>query len=169
MDRTDSRPLRVLAVDDNRDAADSVRLLAELWGYDARAAYDGQTALAAADAFDPDVMLLDLGLPRVDGFEVARRVRAGRAAGRPMLVAVTGYTDPGVRPQATAAGFDHVLVKPVDPAGLRELMFQAGRLAPLARETRALAAVNAELVRRNAELAARLRASIRGLRDDGAR
>src|SRR5687767_7168099 len=122
MDRSDSRRLRVLAVDDNRDAADSLHVLAELWGHEARTAYDGPAALAAATDFGPDVCLLDLGLPRLDGFELARRLRAADPDPRPALVAVTGYSDPTVRQRATEAGFDHVLVKPVDPATLRDLL-----------------------------------------------
>jgi CheY-like chemotaxis protein len=164
MDRTDPRPLRVLAVDDNRDAADSVRLLAQIWGHEARAAYDGPAALAAVADFDPDVLLLDLGLPRMDGFEIARRVRAGSS--RATLVAVTGYTDPDVQRRAMDAGFVHTLLKPVEPAALREFLDAAGRLPALARETRALATQNADLIRQMSALTEQVRRAVRGLRDD---
>ena len=165
MDRSDTRRLRVLAVDDNRDAADSLRVLAELWGHEARAAYDGPAALAAATDFGPDVCLLDLGLPRLDGFELARRLRAAHPDPGPALVAVTGYAHQAVRERAAAAGFDHVLVKPVDPTTLRDLLGNLGHAAALAREARDLAAENADLVRQMAEQAERLRRTIQSFRD----
>ena len=86
------RPLRVLVVDDNRDAADTLTVLAGLWGYEARAAYDGPAALAAAQSFGPDCMFLDIGLPGMDGYELAYRLRQEATLRTARLVALTAYS-----------------------------------------------------------------------------
>jgi signal transduction histidine kinase/DNA-binding response OmpR family regulator len=113
---------RVLVVDDNVDGADSLGRLLQLDGHHVRLAHDGPTALAAADEFRPDAIVLDIGLPGMDGFEVARRLR-GRVDTPPaMLVAVTGYGRTEDRRRSREAGFDHHLVKPVDLDQLRELL-----------------------------------------------
>ena len=84
------RPLRILVVDDDHDSADSLALLVRAWGYETRTAYDGPAALGLVGDFKPDVVLLDLALPRLSGYEVARRIRAG--CPHPcVLIAVTGY------------------------------------------------------------------------------
>jgi signal transduction histidine kinase len=109
---------RVLVVDDNRDAAQSVASFLELSGHEVRTAADGGEALAAAELFQPDVLVLDIGLPVLDGYEVARRLRQtpqGRAA---LLLALTGYGQREDRQNAEASGFDHHFVKPADPAML---------------------------------------------------
>src|SRR5579884_1042159 len=94
--------LRLLVVDDNRDAADSLCLLASLWGHDARPAYDGASALRLAAEHPPDVVVCDLSLPDMDGTAVASRLSPG-----PALVALTGYPDEAHREAAAAAGFAH--------------------------------------------------------------
>jgi CheY-like chemotaxis protein len=113
---------RVLVADDSRDLAESLGMLLELAGHEVRLAYDGQEALEVADRFRPDVMLLDIGLPRLDGFEVASRLRQDHRHDRMLLMAVTGYGMDSDRDRALAAGFDHHLVKPVDPKLLRDLI-----------------------------------------------
>jgi len=115
---------RVLVVDDNQDAAESVALLLQLWGHDVRIAYDGSSALREAPAFLPDVILLDIGLPGFDGYEVARRVRSDPRLDRALLIAMTGYGQDRDRLRSQEAGFSHHLVKPVDPTALRELLAQ---------------------------------------------
>ncbi|HVS36775.1 MAG TPA: ATP-binding protein, partial [Gemmataceae bacterium] len=113
--------LRILVVDDNRDAANTLGQLLEENGHTVRVAYDGLAALEAEEAFDPDAVVLDIGLPRLDGYEAARRMRA-RARRRPLLlVALTGYGQEENRLQAQTAGFDHHIVKPVDPDRLLQL------------------------------------------------
>jgi signal transduction histidine kinase len=112
---------RVLVVDDNADAADSLALLLRVGGHEVRLAYSGPDAVAAAGAFRPHVILLDIGLPGMDGYEVARRLRAGPAAGA-VLAALTGYGQDEDRRRAAAAGFDHHFVKPVPPEAIQDLL-----------------------------------------------
>jgi DNA-binding response OmpR family regulator len=114
------RLLRVLVVDDNEDAADSSSTLLQLWGHDVRVAYSGKVALESVTTFEPDVFLLDIALPRMSGFEMARRFR-GRFQGA-LLIAVTGYADAAHRVLGEEAGFDLYLVKPVEPSVLETLL-----------------------------------------------
>ncbi len=111
----------ILIIEDNADARDALRVLLELDGHAVEAAGEGQEALELARAKDPDIALVDIGLPGIDGYEVARRVRA-RDARRPVLIALTGYGQPEDRRRAAEAGFDEMLVKPVDPTALAELV-----------------------------------------------
>jgi CheY-like chemotaxis protein/signal transduction histidine kinase len=111
---------RVLVVEDNRDNRESLRLLLQMWGCDVETAGEGNEAVTRAIATRPEVALIDLGLPGLDGYEVARRLR--REMGRDvLLVAVTGYGGPHERRQAAEAGFDLHLVKPLGPESLRDL------------------------------------------------
>lgn len=122
MNDTTSSRRRVLVVDDNRDSADTLAMLLELMGHEARTAHDGPQALAAGDDFLPDLVLLDIGLPQMDGYEVARRVRQ-RPWGRGVqLVALTGWGQPEDARKAAEAGFDRHLVKPVDEAVLEQVL-----------------------------------------------
>jgi signal transduction histidine kinase/ActR/RegA family two-component response regulator len=113
--------LRILVVDDNRDSAHSLAFLLESQGHVIRTAYDGLAAVEAVDDFDPDAVVLDIGLPRLDGYEAARRIRARPRLKPLLLVALTGYGHEENRLQAEAAGFDHHLVKPVDLEVLQQL------------------------------------------------
>jgi PAS domain S-box-containing protein len=117
-----SRSQRVLVVDDNRDSAETVALVVELWGHETRVAYDGAEALEAALVYRPEVILLDIGLPGMDGYEVARRLRTLDGLRGVKLVAMTGYGGEEDRQRAREAGFDHHLVKPVDPRELEALL-----------------------------------------------
>jgi PAS domain S-box-containing protein len=116
------RPLDVLVVDDSKEAAQSLAYVLGRWGYEARVAYDGPGALEQAKARRPDVVLLDIGMPRMDGYEVARRLRAREGGDKVVLVAVTGYGQDEDRRRAREAGFDYHMLKPVDPGDLRELL-----------------------------------------------
>jgi CheY-like chemotaxis protein len=114
---------RILVVDDNADAAASLAMLLELEGHATQVAHDGAGAIAAVGQFDPQVIFLDIGLPDISGYEVARRLRALRPPGSlPRLIALTGWGSEEDRRQAESAGFDAHLVKPVDPAELRTLL-----------------------------------------------
>ncbi|MGH8635701.1 MAG: response regulator [Burkholderiales bacterium] len=117
---------RILIVDDNRDAAISLSMLLELSGNKTETAYDGLAAIDAAARFEPDVVLLDIGLPGLNGYEVARRMRNEPWGKHVKLVAVTGWGHPEDRSRAIAAGFDAHLLKPVDHAALVKLLAGAG-------------------------------------------
>jgi two-component system CheB/CheR fusion protein len=121
-DGRDTSALRVLVADDNLDAADSLSELLRLAGHEVRVAYDGRTALSIADAFRPDVMLLDLGMPELSGQEVASNVRDRSWARDICLVAITGWGQETDRTAARASGFHEHMVKPVDFAQLRSLL-----------------------------------------------
>jgi two-component system, OmpR family, response regulator len=114
--------LRVLVVEDYPDTATSTALLLKLFGHEVDVAGDGPTALRAAAAFPPDVVLLDIGLPGMDGYEVARRLRGQPLARRPFFIAVSGYRQPADRRREVEAGIDMHLLKPVDPDHLRLLL-----------------------------------------------
>jgi len=115
-------PRRVLVVDDNQDAAHALRLLLETDGHDVMVAADGAAGLALAREHRPDVVLLDIGLPTLNGYEIATRIRADPALEGTVLVAVTGYGQMHDRARASASGFDHHLVKPVEFRALQELL-----------------------------------------------
>jgi signal transduction histidine kinase len=114
--------LRVLIVEDNRDAAAMLDVLLKEWGQDTRVAHDALIALDVASQFQPQVVLLDIGLPQLHGYEVARRIRQHAWGKRALLVAITGWGQEADRQQSKAAGIDFHLVKPVDPGALRTLL-----------------------------------------------
>ena len=133
---TTSRSLRILVVDDNEDSTESLGLLLELSGHDVRAAHDGLEAVGVADQFRPHVALLDIGLPKMDGYEVARELRKQPWGDAVVLIAVTGWGQEEDRQRSIDAGFDLHLVKPVDPSTLLEMLASFER-AGLALETSA--------------------------------
>jgi CheY-like chemotaxis protein len=112
---------RVLVVDDNHDSAETMAELIRIWGHEVRTAHDGPSALECARGFRPQVVLLDVGLPGMDGYELAGRLRTEGLAGD-LLVSVTGYGQDEDRRRAQEAGFDHHLTKPVDPDALMRLV-----------------------------------------------
>jgi CheY-like chemotaxis protein len=111
-------PLRVLVVDDCRDTAESTAILLRLHGHDARSALDGPSAIALAGPFAPDVVLLDLGMHGMSGYEVAAKLAARCGPAPPVLIAVTGWAREEDMGRARAAGFHLHLAKPVEPATL---------------------------------------------------
>jgi len=113
---------RILVVDDNHDAARSLARLLKLAGNEVRTAEDGREAVVAAAAFRPDVVLLDIGLPVLNGYDAARRIRAQPWGGDMVLVALTGWGQDEDRRRSREAGFDHHLVKPVDTDTLMRLL-----------------------------------------------
>jgi signal transduction histidine kinase/ActR/RegA family two-component response regulator len=125
------RRQRILIADDNRDAADSLAVMLRVVGHEVRTAYDGQQAIDMAEAFRPGLALLDIGMPRLNGYETARRLRE-RPFGREMvLIALTGWGQPEDKQRSHVAGFDHHLVKPVDPSVLDRLLAQPARSSML--------------------------------------
>jgi CheY-like chemotaxis protein len=120
--RASSGSARVLLIEDNPDAAESLAMLLELLGHRVRVSHDGITGIEAARAHGPDVILVDIGLPGMDGYEVARRLRLERELGHVVLVALTGYGRDQDKRQAAAAGFDSHLVKPATLDAIEALL-----------------------------------------------
>jgi CheY-like chemotaxis protein len=113
---------RVLVVDDNRDSAQTLAMMLRLMGHQTTTAHDGPEAIEVAKEFQPEIILLDIGLPKMNGYEVCRRIRAldfGRSA---LIVALTGWGQDDDRRQSSDAGFDRHLVKPIDFTVLGELL-----------------------------------------------
>jgi CheY-like chemotaxis protein len=122
--RATDRALRVLIVDDNADASDTMAILFSHWGFEAKAVHTGHEALQAAGTFSPDLVLLDIGMPGMNGFEVARRLRGyvptkGKV---PFLIGYSGYGDEHTRQLSLDAGIDLHLVKPLELAELERLL-----------------------------------------------
>jgi signal transduction histidine kinase len=115
-------PRRLLLVDDNVDAVESLAVLLRADGHDVRVAHDGPGALAQIESFRPHLVVLDIGLPGMNGYEIAQRIRARPELGAPTLVALTGYGQQEDRKRARAAGFDHHFIKPADVNALQRLL-----------------------------------------------
>jgi signal transduction histidine kinase len=116
---------RILIVDDSRDGGESMTVLLRVLGAEVQLVHSGRAALQAVDEFKPDVVLLDIGMPGMDGYEVARRIRANHANRGMMLIALTGWGQDEDRQRSAAAGFNHHLVKPADIDQLRQLLVVA--------------------------------------------
>jgi CheY-like chemotaxis protein len=121
---------RVLIADDDRDGTLTLSTLLQLEGYEVRAVHGGQEALDAAREFQPHVCLLDIGMPKITGYEAARRLRQRYGDECPVLIAVTGWKQASDKILASLAGFDHHVAKPYQPADILTLL---ARLAPAAR------------------------------------
>jgi two-component system CheB/CheR fusion protein len=119
----------IVLVEDHPDAAESLVLLLELLGHRVRVFHEGVSALQAAHAEPPDVMVVDIGLPGIDGYEVARRARRDPALRDAVLVALTGHGRDDDKRAAAAAGFDHHLVKPIEPSALERLVERLAKRA----------------------------------------
>jgi len=113
---------RILVVDDNEDSAESLTILLSLAGHETHTAYDGLEAMEATERFKPDVILLDIGLPNLNGYEVARKIREQPWSQTMVLVALTGWGQEEDRRRSQEAGFNHHLTKPVDPLALTKLL-----------------------------------------------
>jgi CheY-like chemotaxis protein len=133
--KVSSSPRRVLIVEDNQDAQDALKCLLELWGHEVMVASDGVSGIRSALANRPEVALVDLGLPTVDGYEVAKQIRSEMGSASPLLIALTGYGAPEQRAQALSAGFDLHMVKPVDPDRLATLLDEYAATPPTSATT----------------------------------
>lgn len=116
------RPLRVLVVDDDEDTADTMSMLVRLWGHDAVTAYAGAAALEIAAIYRPDVLLLDIAMARMDGYQLLSHLRRQDLCRNTLVIAITGYGDAAHLQRYAEAGFDRCLVKPVEPATLEDLL-----------------------------------------------
>ena len=116
------RRFKILVVDDNHDSALSMAMMLQIMGHDTRTAHDGESAVSTAETFLPDVVLLDIGLPKLNGYEVAQRIRE-KAWGESMfLIAVTGWGQDEDRQRSSEVGLNLHMVKPVEPAALEKLL-----------------------------------------------
>lgn len=120
--RQQAKPRRVLVVDDNVDTAESLAMLLRLMGHEVAVEYSGPKALQAVVSGKPEVVLMDIGLPGMDGYQVAERIRQHSELGNVLLIAISGYGQEADRERSRTAGFDHHLVKPVDPAKLQDVL-----------------------------------------------
>jgi CheY-like chemotaxis protein len=118
---------RILLADDNRDAAESLAIILRLEGHEVELAHDGATALQVYCQKRPDVALLDIGMPKTDGYEVARQIRANPGGEQVLLIAITGWAQDSDKARSRAAGFDHHLAKPIEPDALIELLGAGSR------------------------------------------
>jgi CheY-like chemotaxis protein/two-component sensor histidine kinase len=120
---------RILVADDNRDAAESLSMLFGMEGHQVEMAHDGEAALAAFETFRPEIALLDIGMPKLDGYELAKKVRQSSLGRAVTLIAVTGWGQDNDKARALAAGFDHHFTKPVEPERLLEVIRSESRAA----------------------------------------
>jgi len=151
--------LHVLVVDDNRDAADSLRMLLEMWGHDVRVAYDGAEGLEVARSYHPDCLVLDIGLPAMNGYDLARRVRQEPGLERAKLIALTAYSGEAHARRAREAGFDYQLVKPASLSELERILTMLNEVIRLATKTE-------ELARQNVALAGETKQLIQEVKED---
>jgi CheY-like chemotaxis protein len=113
---------RILVVDDNHDSALSLAMMLSIMGHETRTAHDGESAVATAESFLPDVVLLDIGLPKLNGYEVAQRIREQAWGTSMFLIAVTGWGQDEDRQRSSEVGLNVHMVKPVEPAALEQLL-----------------------------------------------
>ena len=120
--RTAARRFKILVVDDNHDSALSLAMMLSIMGHDTRTAHDGESALSTAETFLPDVVLLDIGLPKLNGYEVAQRIRETSWGASMYLIAVTGWGQDEDRQRSSEVGLNLHMVKPVEPSALEKVL-----------------------------------------------
>lgn len=160
------RHLRVLVVDDNRDAADSLSLLLQVWGYQAEVAYDGVAGLEAALESRPDCLILDITMPRMDGYALAREVRQSPDLREAKLIALTAMSSESHARRMREAGFDHHLVKPASPDELEALLEMMNQMIHLAEKTEELARRNVELASQTQEILSEVKQDLREVKQE---
>lgn len=128
--RNESRSLRVAIADDCRDGADSLAMVVRLWGHETQVAYGGAQALLMIKAYDPDVVFMDIAMPKVTGLDVAHEIRALPRFEHTMLIALTGYVDEVHRRLILAAGFDYFFAKPCEPQELKNTLLSCHQVRP---------------------------------------
>jgi CheY-like chemotaxis protein len=162
----DEHVLRVLVVEDNKDAADSLSMLLRIWGYEHRVAYDGAAGLNAARSYQPNCLILDIGLPRINGYDLARQVRKEPGLAHAKLVALSAYSGEAHSQQVKAAGFDFHLVKPAAPAELERILTMLDEVVRIANRTEDLARQNVALATETKELLKGVKADLRDVKNE---
>jgi two-component system OmpR family response regulator len=158
--------LRILVVDDNHDAAESFAALLQLLGHRTTVAHDGPAALRAATAEPPDCAFLDISLPGMDGYELARRLRNEPGLRRLKLIAYSAYSDARHAERAMAAGFDFRLTKAADPAELEGLLMMLDKIKDLAETTEQLARQNVALAGQTKDLLREVKEDLKEVKQD---
>jgi len=161
-----ARVLRVLVVDDNQDAADSLGALLRVWGYDFRVAYDGHSGFTTAQEYRPHCLLLDIAMPGLDGYALAQRLRQSPGLDGAKLVALTAFSDEAHARRAQDAGFDYHLVKPADPLEVERLLHMLNEVYRLASHTQDLAKQNVALASETRELLQEVKQDIREVKEE---
>jgi two-component system OmpR family response regulator len=165
-EKRDAPVLRVLVVDDNRDAADSLCTLLKIWGYDCRVAYDGNEGLEVARDYRPDCLLLDICMPRMDGYLLARHLRQQSGMEKVKLIALTAYSDEWHVSHIREAGFDYHLVKPADPSDIERILTMLNEVVRLAGRTEELARLNVAIASETRDLIQEVKEDIREIKDE---
>jgi CheY-like chemotaxis protein len=129
--KTMPKHFRILVVDDNQDSALSLAMMLSIMGHETRTAHDGESAVASAESFLPDVVLLDIGLPKLNGYEVAQRIREQPWGAAMFLIAVTGWGQEEDRQRSSEVGLNVHMVKPVEPSALEKLLAELPQGGPL--------------------------------------
>jgi CheY-like chemotaxis protein len=129
--KTTPKRFRILVVDDNHDSALSLAMMLSIMGHETRTAHDGESAVSTAESFLPDVVLLDIGLPLLNGYEVAQRIREQSWGASMFLIAVTGWGQEEDRQRSSEVGLNVHMVKPVEPAALEKLLAELPQDGPL--------------------------------------
>jgi two-component system OmpR family response regulator len=158
--------LHVLIVEDGRDAADTLAELVRLWGYTATAVYDGLTGYQKACDEVPDCLLLDINMPGMDGYDLARRVRETPGLERVKLIAISAFSHPDHVRRAEEAGFDYRLTKPADLSALERTLRMIDNITRLAEKTQELARENVNLAAQAKELIQEVKEDIREVKQD---
>src|SRR5688572_21907796 len=128
---TTPKRFRILVVDDNHDSALSMAMMLSIMGHETRTAHDGESAVTTAESFLPEVVLLDIGLPKLNGYEVAQRIREQPWGTSMFLIAVTGWGQDEDRQRSTEVGLNVHMVKPVEPAALEKILFDLAQGEPI--------------------------------------
>ena len=131
--KTEPKSFRILVVDDNHDSALSQAMMLSIMGHETRTAHDGESAVACAESFLPEVVLLDIGLPKLNGYEVAQRIRETSWGAGMFLIAVTGWGQEEDRQRSTQVGLNVHMVKPVEPAALEKILADLAQGVPIQR------------------------------------
>lgn len=161
-----ARPLRVLIVDDNRDAADSLASLLGLYQYEVQVAYGGAAGLRIAREFVPDCLISDIGMPGLDGYALARQVRADSLLAGTKLIALSAYSDDEHIRRTAEAGFDYRLTKAVSIVQLLEVLRMVEEIKKLAAKTQELAEQNVDLAGQTKELLQEVKEDIKEVKED---
>jgi CheY-like chemotaxis protein len=157
---------RILIVDDSRDLADSLGVLIRLWGYEVCVAYGGEEGLRAAQEQRPHCLLLDVGMPGMDGYQLARHVRRVPGLGRAKVIAHTAYSGEEHVRRMDEAGFDYRLTKPVSPLELEGLLRMLDQVKKLAEQTEELARRNVALAGDTKDLLDEVKQDVEELKED---